>query len=116
VHAVAPMYAETDWAEIVSLYDALLDVEPSPVIALNRAIAVSRANGARAGLRALEPLRDDPTLSRYVLFHATLVELSREAGDAHAAERHYRAALALPSSDPAQRLLRRRLGMVAPKS
>jgi RNA polymerase sigma-70 factor (ECF subfamily) len=104
-HAVAPTFGETNWAEIVSLYDALLDLEPSPIVALNRAIALSRAEGSAAGLHALEPLREDPTLSRYVLFHATLGELSREAGDSDAAERHYRAALALPSSDPAQRFL-----------
>ena len=108
-HAVAPTYAATDWNEIVSLYDALLDLEPSPIVALNRAIAVSRVRGAEAGLRALEPLRHDPTLSRYYLFHATLGELSREAGDRVAAARHYEAALALRLSDPARRFLERKL-------
>ena len=109
VHAVAPTYAATDWQEIVSLYDALLDLEPSPIVALNRAIALSRVQGPVAGLRALHAVRDDPTLSRYVLFHATLGELSREAGDLAAAERHYRAALALPCSDPSRRFLERKL-------
>lgn len=111
-HAVAPAYAATDWNEIVSLYDALLDLEPSPIVALNRAIALSRAAGPRAGLRALDALRDDPTLSRYVLFHATLGELSREAGDREAAEAHYRAALALPCSEPGRRFLERKLGTI----
>lgn len=111
-HAVAPTYAETDWNEIVSLYDALLDVEPSPVVALNRAIALSRAEGADAGLRALEALRDDPTLSRYALYHATLGELSRDTGDMRAAEAHYRAALALPCSGPGRRFLERKLGTI----
>jgi RNA polymerase sigma-70 factor (ECF subfamily) len=113
-HAVAPTYAETNWSEIVSLYDALLDLEPSPVVALNRAIALSRAEGADAGLRALDALRDDPTLSRYALFHATLGELSRETGDLAAAEAHYRAALALPCSDPSRRFLERKLGTIRP--
>jgi RNA polymerase sigma-70 factor (ECF subfamily) len=116
-HAVARTYADTDWAGIVSLYDALLDLEPSPVVALNRAIAVSRAQGPDAGLRELESLREDPTLSRYVLFHATLAELSRETGDVRAAERHYRAALALPSSEPARRFLVKKLrtiGQIGP--
>ena len=108
-HAVAPTYADTDWQEIVSLYDALLDLEPTPIVVLNRAIALSRVKGAHAGLRALESLRDDPTLSRYFLFHATLGELSRETGDCDAAARHYEVALALPSSDPAARFLRRKL-------
>lgn len=111
-HAVAPTYAATNWTEIVSLYDALLDLEPSPIVALNRAIAVSRDQGAEAGLRALDALRDDPTLSRYVLFHATLGELSREIGDARRAEQHFRAALELPSSDPARRFLERKLGTI----
>jgi RNA polymerase sigma-70 factor (ECF subfamily) len=113
-HAAAPDYAATDWNEIVSLYDALLDLEPSPVVALNRAIARSRVYGPAAGLRDLHALRDDPTLTRYVLFHATLGELSRETGDLSAAEQHYRAALALPSSDPSRRFLERRLGTIRP--
>jgi RNA polymerase sigma-70 factor (ECF subfamily) len=108
-HAVAPSYANTDWVEIVSLYDALLDVEPTPIVALNRAIALSRVKGAAAGLLALAPLQDDPTLSRYYLFHATLGELSRETGDLAASARHYAAALALPSSTPVRRFLQRKL-------
>jgi RNA polymerase sigma-70 factor (ECF subfamily) len=108
-HAVAPSYEDTNWSEIVSLYDALLDLEPSPVVALNRAIALSRVHGAAAGLRALAPLHDDPTLSRYYLFHATLGELSRETGDLAASARHYAAALALPASTPVRRFLQRKL-------
>jgi len=111
-HAVAPTYAATDWDEIVSLYDALLDLEPSPVVVLNRAIALSRAQGPGAGLRALGALRGDPTLSRYALFHATLGELSRQIGDVEAAEAYYRAALALPCSEPGRRFLERKLGTI----
>ena len=111
-HAVAPAYAATDWNEIVSLYDALFEIEPSPVVALNRAIALSRARGPDAGLRALDGLHDDPTLSRYVLFHATVGELSRATGDLRAAEAHFRAALALPCSDPGRRFLERKLGTI----
>jgi RNA polymerase sigma-70 factor (ECF subfamily) len=111
-HAVAPTYAETDWNEIVSLYDALLEIEPSPVVALNRAVALSRAEGPHAGLRALHALRDDPTLSRYILFHATVGELTRETGDLRGAEAHFRAALALPCSDPGRRFLERKLGTI----
>jgi RNA polymerase sigma-70 factor (ECF subfamily) len=108
-HAVAPSYIDTNWTEIVSLYDALLDLEPTPIVALNRAIALSRVQGAATGLRALAPLRDDPTLSRYYLLHATLGELSRATGDLAAAARHYTAALALPSSAPVRRFLQRKL-------
>jgi RNA polymerase sigma-70 factor (ECF subfamily) len=115
VHAVAPTYADTNWREILSLYDSLLDVEPSPVVVLNRAIALSRVEGAEAGLRALETLRDDPTMANYFLFHATLGELSRQNGDAGRARGHFRAALELPSSDPARRFIERKLrGASAP--
>jgi RNA polymerase sigma-70 factor (ECF subfamily) len=108
-HAVASTYDSTDWTEIVSLYDSLLDVEPTPIVVLNRAIAVSRVHGAAEGLRALSGLRDDPTLSRYYLFHATLGELSRESGNMAEAARHYAAALELPCSEPARRFLERKL-------
>ena len=108
-HVVAPSYAATNWQEIVSLYDALLDVEPTPVVALNRAIALSRTEGAAAGLRALEPLADDPTLSRYYLFHATRGELCREIGDLAVAARHYALALTFPSPEPVRRFLQRKL-------
>jgi RNA polymerase sigma-70 factor, ECF subfamily len=111
-HASARDYASTDWDEIVSLYDALLDLEPTPIVALNRAIAISRSRGAAAGLRELVSLRDDPTLARYYLFHATLGELSRELGDRDEAARHYEAALALPSAEPSRRFLEKRLTAV----
>ena len=111
-HAVAPTWAATAWNEILSLYDALLDVEPGPIVALNRAVALSRVEGPEAGLRALAPLSDDPTLARYFLFHATLGELSRQAGDRPAAARHFRAALELPVSAPARRFLERKLAGV----
>jgi RNA polymerase sigma-70 factor (ECF subfamily) len=107
-HVSAPDYAATDWDEIVSLYDALLDLEPTPIVALNRAIAISRVRGPAEGLRELDALRDDPTLSRYYLFHATLGELSREIGD-EAAVRHYETALTLPSPEPVRRFLERKL-------
>ncbi len=94
------------------MYDSLLDLEPSPIVMLNRAIALSRVGGAAAGLAALPPLASDPTLSRYYLFHATLGELSRETGDLGAAATHYARALALTSSAPAQRFLQRKLAQV----
>jgi RNA polymerase sigma-70 factor (ECF subfamily) len=108
-HAVAPAWEATDWKEILSLYDALLDLEPGPIVALNRAIALSRVEGARAGLRALAPLCGDPTLARYYPFHATLGELSRQTGDLGAAAAHVQAALALTVSAPARRFLERKL-------
>jgi RNA polymerase sigma-70 factor (ECF subfamily) len=65
VHSSAPHWHETDWTEIVGLYDLLLDAWPSPVVALNRAVAVSFASGPAAGLEAIDELGTDPQLSMY---------------------------------------------------
>ena len=107
-HAEARSWEETDWRQIVALYDALLDLMPSPVVQLNRAIARRYIDGAVATLPEVDALRD--MLNDYYLFHATRAELLRDIGrDAEA-----RAALARAldlTANPAERiLLRRRLG------
>ena len=79
VHDEAPDFASTDWAQIAGLYEQLLRHDPSPVVALNRAVAVGFAEGAEAGL-ALLP--DDPRLARYAPLHAARFELLRRTGDA----------------------------------
>jgi RNA polymerase sigma-70 factor (ECF subfamily) len=112
-HAVAAPPAATDWARIVDLYDALLAIKPSPIVALNRAIAISRLRGAAAGLAALEPIAGDRALRRYHLLPATLGELWREAGDAARAADCYRDALACECTVPERRFLERRLAEIA---
>lgn len=108
-HALAATYAATDWPQIVALYDQLLALTPSPVIALQRAIAVGRASGARAGLRALkglvgdDRLRDDPVLA------AAIGELEAQRGDVRAARTAYRRALELAGTAPERRFLEERL-------
>jgi RNA polymerase sigma-70 factor (ECF subfamily) len=108
-HALAPTYAATDWPQIVALYDQLLALTPSPVIALQRAIALGRANGARAGLRALagltasDRLEDDPVLA------AAIGELEAERGNVRAARTAYRRALELAGTAPERRFLEERL-------
>jgi len=108
-HALAPTYAATDWRQIVALYDQLLALGPSPVIALQRAIAVGRAEGARAGLRALEALvgndrlKDDPVLA------AAIGELEAQRGNVGAARAAYRRALELAGTAPERRFLEERL-------
>ena len=67
VHAEAPSFSETDWGEIVSIYDLLLLTWPSPVVALNRAVAIGFAEGPLAGLSALDELSSDPFLAHYIL-------------------------------------------------
>jgi RNA polymerase sigma-70 factor (ECF subfamily) len=104
-HAIAPSYEATDWSHILELYDQLIAINPSPVVALNRAIAISRAQGAEAGIRALEAVRAHPALQRYYLLWATLAKLHAEMGNAAQAEADYRMALACTSSVPERRFL-----------
>ena len=98
VHAEAPHAAGTDWPQIVGLYDALLRVEPSPVVALNRAVAVAMRDGPEAGLALLRPLL--PQLAGYPAAPAAAAELCRRAGLADEARSHYRAAVALARQAP----------------
>src|SRR5215470_9201221 len=76
-HAAAPSLEDTDWSEIVSLYDRLLALEPSPVVALNRAVAVGQRDGAEAGLAALAAIADRERLARYPFYPAAFAELER---------------------------------------
>ena len=79
-HALAPSPDETNWPHILELYDALLALDPSPIVALNRAVALARVEGAEAGLRAIAALKDLRMLKRYHLFHAVRGHLLEEAG------------------------------------
>lgn len=106
-HVVAPDVAGTDWARVVALYDRLLLVKPSPVVALNRGVAAAMAGGLEPA--ELDRLRDEPALRNYHLLPATLGALWQRAGDAERAAEHYREALAMRCSAPARRFLERRL-------
>jgi RNA polymerase sigma-70 factor (ECF subfamily) len=108
-HALAATYAATDWPQIVALYDELLALTPSPVIALQRAIAVGRANGARAGLRALKGLVGDDRLDDDPVLAAAIGELEAQRGDVRAARAAYRRALELAGTAPERRFLEERL-------
>jgi RNA polymerase sigma-70 factor (ECF subfamily) len=108
-HALAATYAATDWPQIVALYDQLLALTPSPVIALQRAIAVGRANGARAGLRALEGLVGNDRLDDDPVLAAAIGELEAQRGDVRAARAAYRRALELAGTAPERRFLEERL-------
>lgn len=108
-HALAPTYAATDWAQIVAFYDQLLELTPSPVIALQRAIAIGRANGARAGLRALENLVGNDRLDEDPVLAAAIGELEAVRGDVRAARLAYRRALELAGTEPERRFLQDKL-------
>jgi RNA polymerase sigma-70 factor (ECF subfamily) len=112
-HVIPETYADTDWAAIVELYDDLLAIDNSAVVALNRAIAISRRSGPRPGLEALRAIGHAPALRRYHLLPATLGWLCFQLGDLSQAEQYYRAALQCPCSEPERRLLERRLAEVS---
>jgi RNA polymerase sigma-70 factor (ECF subfamily) len=111
-HAAASSWESTDWAQIVELYDELLRLTTSPVVAMNRAIAVSRVEGPLAGLAALDAIANLDALDRYPLLPAIQAELWREAGDVERAVECYRAALGLARSAPEQRWLTTRLSLL----
>ena len=109
VHAEATRPQETDWAQIVLLYDTLLGLAPSPVVELNRAAAVAMAQGPEAGLLLVERLRRAGHLSEYSYLHAARADLLRRLGRADAATRAYRRALTLTRNSLERRFLERRL-------
>ena len=100
LHARAPRPDDTDWPQIASLYGALAEIEPSPVVELNRAVAVAMADGPRAGLALVEPL--EAALDHYHLFHAARGDLLRRLEQADDAAAAYRRALGL-TENPAER-------------
>jgi len=106
----APGAENTDWAQIAELYGALARLNPSPVVELNRAVAVGLADGPAAGLTLLEPLLGDPGLERYQPLHAAHAELLSRAGDASAAADAYERAIALTTNAVERAELERRLG------
>ena len=111
-HARAPSEGDTDWARIVELYDRLMVVWPTPVVGLNRAVAVAMAAGPVAGLAELDLVASDPTLRDYHYVPATRADLLRRLGQAEEAAEEYRQALLLVGNDVERRFLQRRLAEV----
>jgi RNA polymerase sigma-70 factor (ECF subfamily) len=109
VHAAAPSLAATDWHAIVGLYDGLMRVAPSAVVALNRAIAVAQRDGPDAGLAAIAAIDGRERLDAYPFYPAALGELARRRGDVAAAKAHFARARALARSDAERRYLDRRI-------
>ncbi len=108
-HATAPEAAATDWARVVAGYDALLLIQPSPVVALNRAVAYGFRDGPRAGLEALATIEDDDRHASYHLLPAVRADLLRRAGRRQEAAAAYREALKLVRTAVERRFLERRL-------
>ncbi len=110
VHADAATAAATDWPQIVGLYDVLHWLEPSPVVALNRAAALAMRDGPAAGLAAIDAVMQGGALDDYAPAHAARAELERRLGRTEDARRSFGRALALERQEPRRRFLERRLG------
>jgi len=113
VHANAPSTEATDWDEIVGLYDVLLRVEPSPVVELNRAVAVAMRDGPEAGLAVIDAILDRGDLDDYHLAHAARADLCRRLGRVSQARASYERAIALARQAPERQFLERRLAELA---
>jgi RNA polymerase sigma-70 factor, ECF subfamily len=109
VHAESPGTAETDWAQIVALYDLLMRVESSPIVELNRAVAIAMRDGPAAGLGLIDGLLARRELEGYHLLHSARADLCRRLGRKADARASYERALALTKQEPERRFLERRL-------
>jgi RNA polymerase sigma-70 factor (ECF subfamily) len=112
-HAQAPTAVDTDWREIVILYDRLSEMAPTPVVLLNRAVAVAMVEGPAAGLALVDDLDRGGALAGYYLLPATRADLLRRLGRDGAAAVAYRSAVELVPTDAERRFLRRRLSEVS---
>jgi RNA polymerase sigma-70 factor (ECF subfamily) len=108
-HAKAQRSSDTDWRKVALLYDALLHVRPTPVVELNRAVAVAMAYGPQAGLDAIDGLKASHALDSYYLLWSAEADLLRRLGRHAEAEQSYRRALELVTTDPERRFLERRV-------
>jgi RNA polymerase sigma-70 factor (ECF subfamily) len=109
VHTEVPSSEATDWDEIVGIYDLLMRVDPSPVVELNRAVAVAMRDGPEAGLKQVEALQAKGELDNYPLAHSTRAELCRRLGRIEQARASFKQALALTSQEQQRRFLEKRL-------
>jgi RNA polymerase sigma-70 factor (ECF subfamily) len=118
-HAAAASNEETSWGEIVSLYDLLMRIAPSPVVALNRAMAIAQSEGPARGLAAIQAIRGSERLAEYPFFQAALGELELRNGRPIAAREHFQAAHQLARNDGERRFLELRIAecqrLLAPK-
>ncbi|RBJ79624.1 RNA polymerase sigma factor [Pseudomonas sp. MWU12-2534b] len=112
VHAEAASAEQTDWAQIVGLYDILLRLQPSPVIRLNRAVALAQRDGPAAGLAQVEAILSRGDLQDYHLAHAARADFCRQLGQVSAARESYQLALTLARQGPEQRFLEQRLAQL----
>jgi len=109
VHATAHRAEETNWAEIVKLYDMLIEIRPSPVVALNRAIALAQRDGAHRGLDEIRAIAGAEALAKYPFYHAALGELELRSGRQETARSHFEAAVGCARNPMERRFLQQRV-------
>jgi RNA polymerase sigma-70 factor (ECF subfamily) len=109
LHADATGIDDTDWEEIAHLYDTLMAIQPSPVVALNRAIAVAQRDGAESGLEAIEEIEDSERLSDYPFYHAAIAEMELRLGHGAKARKTFEAAARLARNPDEKRFLESRV-------
>jgi RNA polymerase sigma-70 factor (ECF subfamily) len=114
LHCQAKRAEDTDWLQIVELYDVLERVQPSPIVSLNRAVAVAMKDGPRRGIELIDALAAAGDLDRYHLLHSARADLLRRLGSSREAAKSYRRALELVTNDSERRYLERRLREVEP--
>jgi RNA polymerase sigma-70 factor (ECF subfamily) len=109
VHAESDSVGATDWGRIVALYDELARIQPSPVVALNRAVAIAMRDGPEAGLRQIDAAMEDGALAKYYLAHSVRADMYRRLGRTAEARAAYEKALALTQQEPERRFLQERI-------
>jgi predicted RNA polymerase sigma factor len=109
VHAIATRLEDTDWDEIVSLYDKLMTIHPSPIVALNRAIALAQRDGPERGLEEIDSIADADRLQSYPFYAAALGELELRRGQYDSASAHFLTAIGLARNEMERRFLKQRL-------
>jgi RNA polymerase sigma-70 factor (ECF subfamily) len=115
-HCAAPTHEATDWRRILSLYDMLIEINRSPVVAINRAVAISHVHGPEAALDAIAAISPREVLEGYYLYHAVVAHLHSALGDLEAAAAGFRRALKLTALTSEQAFLRRRLAECSPSN
>jgi predicted RNA polymerase sigma factor len=109
VHATAPSMQETNWGEIVSLYDTLMTIRPTPIVELNRAIAIGQRDGPTRGIEALHAIADSDRLAKYPFYHAAFAEFKLQSGQAESARVHFEQALKFARNRTERQFFERRV-------
>ncbi len=115
-HCKAARFEDTDWPEILRLYDILEHLQPSPIVSLNRAVAVAMVHGPQPALALIDGLAAEGDLDSYHLLHSARADLLRRVGSSAEAAEAYERALALVSNDSERRFLEQRLREVQPSA